>query len=239
MTAVQKSGSAKSVESSSQIDRDSISVTPDEGRVLELLGLGGRIALARQKKGWTQKELSERLGKSRGTVIQYEQGGIEPPLRQILAMSKLLDVTPELLAFGRQGIRGLGQDTADVASLPEVTVVGADETISGAYGLPGGLLADLGIDRDRAKIFVLGHAASAFGLAAGDRIFVNLDTRLDEEDALYALRTRRGVDVVRVLPRLSRRDETVMVSDGTGETRSYEQDELEVLGRIVGAIRAA
>jgi transcriptional regulator with XRE-family HTH domain len=213
-------------------------LVPDEARVLATLGLGGRIALARQNKGWTQKELSERLGKSRGTVIQYEQGRIEPPLRQIEAMAQLLHVAPELLAFGRQGIAGLSGDTADVASVPEVKVMESEESVTGAYGLPDTLVTDLGIDPARAKIFVLQHAASAFGLAAGDRIIVNTGAKLDQEDALYALHTRRGLDVVRLLPNLSTRDEAVKINDGSGETRSYEQDELNVLGHVVGSIRA-
>lgn len=225
--------------SSSPGSDDPAFLAPDEGRVLDLLGVGGRIALARQNKGWTQKELSERLGKSRGTVIQYEQGRIEPPLRQIEAMARLLDVAPELLSFGRQGISGLSAKSAEVASVPEVRVADGEEIVSGGYGLAESLVADLGIEPARTKVFVLPHAASAFGLAVNDRIIVDTEAKLDREDSLYALRTRRGIDVIRLLPNLSTRDEAVKINDGSGETRSYEQAELDVLGRIVGTIRAA
>jgi transcriptional regulator with XRE-family HTH domain len=234
MTADPSNRANKDV-SAAAADPDVSFLVPDQERVLRMVGIGGRIALARQNKGWTQKELSERLGKSRGTIVQYEQGRIEPPIRQIEAMAELLDVAPELLAFGRQGITGLSEKTADVAPVLEVRA----GVVIGAYGLPERLVSDFGIDPDGATVFVLEHAASAFGLAAGDRIIVNNGTQLDREDALYALRTRRGVDVVRLLPNLSTHDEAVKINDGSGETRSYEQDELDVLGRIVGSIRAA
>src|SRR5260221_74946 len=63
------------------------------GRPLTL-ELGQRIAAARSAKDWTQAELAEKLGKSRGTVVQYEQGNIEPPIRQIQQLADLLDVAP-------------------------------------------------------------------------------------------------------------------------------------------------
>ena len=209
-------------------------------RVLEALGLGGRIALARQKKGWTQKELSEQLGKSRGTIVQYEQGRIEPPLRQIEAMAKLLDVAPELLAFGRQGITGLSENAAEVAPVPEITVVASEEFVSGAYGLPESLVSDFGIDPRRSQgVSCSTTPLRRLGWPLAIASSSTTARSLDQEDALYALRTRRGVDVVRLLPNLSSRDEAVKINDGSGETRSYEQDELDVLGRIVGSIRAA
>ena len=213
----------------------------NEGRSQRLGEVGTRIALARQNRGWTQSELGTRVGKSRGTINLYEQGKVEPPLGQIDALAKVLEVSPELLAFGRQGITGLPQSTADVVSVPEASFgeLEGEESLSGAYGLTEALVSDLGIARDRARIVKLAHAAPAFGLAAGDRIIVNLGNRLDEEDQLYVLRTRRGLEVVRLVPNLSTREGAVKINDGRGETHSYERRDLEVLGRVVGSIRAA
>jgi transcriptional regulator with XRE-family HTH domain len=219
-------------------DPDKNDLAPDTQRVLRILGVGGRIALARQNKGWTQRELSERLGKSRGTIVQYEQGRIEPPLRQIETIANLLEVAPELLAFGRQGIEGLGSSAAELAAIPEVEFVDGKEGVIGACGLSPSLIQALGADRYRAKAVVLGHAVPAFGFAAGDRLIVNSATGFDQEDKLYALRTRRGVDIVRLVPSLSSRDDAVKINDGSGQTHSYERGELDVMGRVVGSIRA-
>lgn len=211
---------------------------PDEGRVLAIAGLGGRIALARERKGLTQRELSERLGKSRGTIVQYEQGRIEPPLRQVEALAEILEVSPEMLAFGRQAIAGLTASDAKVHSIPEMVLESDKVVASGAYGLPESLVGDFGIDPDLALVFPLDHAAPAFGLAARDRVIVKAGEELEKEGQLYALRTPRGLRIVRLLPSLSAQAEAVKLNDGNGETHSYERDKLEVLGRVVGSIRA-
>lgn len=203
----------------------------------DVAGVGSRIAAARQRKGWTQRELSEQLGKSRGTIVQYEQGKIEPPLKQIEFMAKLLEVAPEQLAFGRQGITGLTAASAEVTSVPELKLEADKELTSGAYGLPQSLIDDLGIVGSDAKILVLSHAAPAFGFAAGDRVIVNPADSLQQEDFLYALRTPRGVDVVRLLPNFSDGDKAIRINDGRGETHSYKRGALNVIGLVVASIQ--
>lgn len=70
---------------------------PDKG----LIDVGKRIALARKKKRKiNQKQLSEELGKSRGTIVQYELGMISPPLAMIQKLAEVLREQPEWLAFG-------------------------------------------------------------------------------------------------------------------------------------------
>src|SRR3954453_14499887 len=80
-----------------------IDLRPDPERSLQVLTLGERIAIARHERGLTQKQLSERVGKSRATIVQYEQGRLQPPLDQIKIIARELDVAPELIAFGLLG----------------------------------------------------------------------------------------------------------------------------------------
>lgn len=40
--------------------------------------LGKRIATARKLKGWTQEQLADALGMTKGSVRNWETGGIEP-----------------------------------------------------------------------------------------------------------------------------------------------------------------
>lgn len=206
-------------------------------RTQRLVDVGARIAAARQRAGWTQLQLSRHMGKSRGTIVQYEQGRIEPPLGQVEAIASALDVSPEFLAFGRQGISGFGEAAEPVVSVAEIEYADGEGRVTGAYGLTESLASDRGIDREKAKVVVLPHPAPAFGLAARDRVIVNPTDALEEEDKLYLLRTRRGVDVIKLLPNLSARDDVVKVHDSSGETHSYERRELQVLGRIVATIR--
>ena len=206
--------------------------------VLRTLTLGQRLALARQQKGLTQKEMSELVGKSRATVVQYEQGRLQPPVQQIETMARVLDVPPEMIAFGRQGLTGLNNDSAGVTSLPEVQLEGGGETVSGGHGLSSDLVQHLGIEPGNARIYMLAEAAPAFGLSKGDRIIVNPESELAQERRLYALETRSGVAVAQLLPRLSTSSSRVNLNSGYGETTSYEPAELKVLGVIVGSIQA-
>lgn len=45
---------------------------------------------ARKKKGWTQKQLAERLNVTDGYVCQWESGRLVPALRLILSTAKIL-----------------------------------------------------------------------------------------------------------------------------------------------------
>jgi transcriptional regulator with XRE-family HTH domain len=213
-------------------------LVPGPDRVLSALTLGQRLALARQRQGWTQKELSERVGKSRATVIQYEQGRLQPPVQQIETMAKVLDVPPEMIAFGRQGLTGLDSDSAGVTSLLEVEIDDKGETVRGGHGLASSLIEHLGVDREHARIYVLASAAPSFGMAKGDRIIVNATTELTQEHRLYALGTRSGVAVARLHARLSTSSSRVNLNSGYGETASYDPGELTVLGLVVGSIQA-
>jgi transcriptional regulator with XRE-family HTH domain len=211
----------------------------DVERVLRTLSLGGRIALARQRLGLTQQQLSERVGKSRATVVQYELGRLQPSLHQLEVIAQALEVAPELIAFGRQGITGLTQDTAHVTSLPEVELTADEERVVGGIGLSERLVDQLKISQGSARVYVLDRAAPAFGLSAGDRIVVNEQQELGELRRLYAFRTRQGVEVARLVPGLSMSGEGVKLNGSSGESHSYERGELNVIGLVVGAIVAA
>lgn len=210
----------------------------DLDRVLPTMTLGNRLAFARARAGWTQRELSERVGKSRATIVQYEQDNLLPPIHQIERMAKELDVAPEFIAFGRQGLTGLTASSAHVISLPEIEMGPDGGQVIGGYALPQTLVEDLGIAGEGAGVYKLNNAAQAFGYEAGDRIIVNPDDTLSQEHQLYALKTRRGIEIVRIVPNLSTRSDAVKLNDGMGESHSYERDELTVLGRIVGSLRS-
>lgn len=211
---------------------------PDTDRILRIMELGQRLASVRQKRGLTQKQFSELVGKSRATIVQYEQGRLHPPIQQIETMAKVLDVPPELIAFGRLGLNGLNSESADVTSLPEVELTDGKETIGGGHGLGHKLVAHLGVEPDTSRIYVLANAAPAFGFAKGDRVIVNQQTDLVHDHRLYAFRTRSGVAVARLLARLSTSSSRVNLNGGDGGTTSHEPAELDVLGVIVGAIQA-
>lgn len=55
--------------------------------------IGIRIQEARKVKGWTQKELAEKLGLATGTVQQYELGKRSPSIETLKKIAELLNVS--------------------------------------------------------------------------------------------------------------------------------------------------
>lgn len=69
--------------------------------------LGKRLAQIRKRRNLIQAGLAKKLGVSRGTVVQYEQGMISPPLQMIHRLADVLDESPEYIAFGVRDARKL------------------------------------------------------------------------------------------------------------------------------------
>ncbi len=63
--------------------------------------VGARIAIRRQKLGWTQYDLAERLGLSRTAVSHFECGRRQPDLDTLNQLADVLGVTMDYL-FGRE-----------------------------------------------------------------------------------------------------------------------------------------
>lgn len=63
--------------------------------------LGRRIAMSRKIANLTQQQLADRLCISRAAVGQWETDATTPAVDTILAVSRVIGVSPEWLAFGR------------------------------------------------------------------------------------------------------------------------------------------
>jgi transcriptional regulator with XRE-family HTH domain len=62
--------------------------------------LGQRIAQHRNRRGWTQEQLAERLAASRTAVSQFEAGLALPSERTIVLLAGLFHVEPQSLVEG-------------------------------------------------------------------------------------------------------------------------------------------
>lgn len=51
----------------------------------------------RKEKGWTQRELAERLGVRSSTITQYETGVRKPDIVTLKKLAKILDCTTDQL----------------------------------------------------------------------------------------------------------------------------------------------
>lgn len=54
--------------------------------------IGKRIAQLRKKRGWTQKDLAEETGLSRGYISTIEEGGIHPSVKTLALIAGALGV---------------------------------------------------------------------------------------------------------------------------------------------------
>lgn len=61
------------------------------------MSIGERIKQARKRKGFTQKELADKVGINKNTICGYEAGHREPDALKINALSKALGVTGDWL----------------------------------------------------------------------------------------------------------------------------------------------
>lgn len=63
-------------------------------------GLGQRIKQLRKDKGWTQKELANRIGTSPAQLNKYESGHNTPPLDKLILFAEVLTTTADYLITG-------------------------------------------------------------------------------------------------------------------------------------------
>ena len=64
---------------------------------MDRMDVAKKIAEVRLEKGYTQKEVADKIGKSETTVGNYETGKIDIPLSAMLDIAEALDIEPAVL----------------------------------------------------------------------------------------------------------------------------------------------
>jgi len=62
--------------------------------------LGQRIKQLRKQKGWTQKELANRIEASHAQLNKYESGQNTPPIDRLILLAEVLDTSVDYLVGG-------------------------------------------------------------------------------------------------------------------------------------------
>ena len=81
--------------------------TPVEGGVADRKDLGDRLRESRKRRGWTQREASERVEISKESIEGYENGRERPPFERIVKMAKVYGVSLDYLAGSTGDYSGL------------------------------------------------------------------------------------------------------------------------------------
>jgi transcriptional regulator with XRE-family HTH domain len=207
--------------------------------LIDLSTMGGRITWARIRKELRQEDVADRLGKSRATVVQYEKNNIMPPIPEVQRLADTLDVSPEFLAFGRQGVDAMRNGKADtVVTLSQMTMGGKRLFESGEVALPRAFFRDKDINVERTKMFVLDHDEGEFDFYKGDNLIVDLSAKdiTDTSRDLFLVQIDGvGSPVVFKRDSLTHTGKAKLV-DGKGKAHMYVIDDLKVIGAVNGAL---
>ena len=210
--------------------------TPGMEETIDLGTVGGRIAWARIRKNMTQNQLAKVLHRARPTVVQYEGDKIEPPLTVLNELSKVLGVSPEFLAFQRQGVAVAANAATEIVTMPEITVGKDGAYNSSAFAFPKRMLDTFGISKD-CKVYVLQQNAPAFHFQSGTRLFVdtNITSPVTSYD-LYLVRTEAGIEIIRREPIFGSDSEAAFIV-ASGQRIVVDTSTLNFVGAIVGVIQ--
>lgn len=198
--------------------------------------VGERIKWARERKDITQKELARLAGKSRASVVQYEQNKIAAPLEVIETLAEKLDVSPEFLAFGRSGISGVKNAEEEVEILEELTDGGSKLIVTGGWAVPRSMFSDYDHRRKTLKAVCIGNDEPNFNISRGDRVVIDTQATVSK-DGLYVVQTPFGARVVRVSIGFSSNSGLRITSGTDGGEESVDPKSLDLVGMIVGVFR--
>ena len=74
---------------------------------MERIVIPAMLTLARESRGWSQKELADKLGIAQATVSKYENGMLQVPEQEALRIARSMNFTVDLL-YQQEQVYGLG-----------------------------------------------------------------------------------------------------------------------------------
>lgn len=216
--------------------RKSVSVSLPTTQVTLAESVGERIKWARERKDITQKELARLSGKSRASVVQYEQNKIAAPLDVIATLAEKLDVAPEYLAFGRSGISGIRNAEEEIQVLEELSSTNSgNQVLTGGWAIPRSMFEDYDGPRRSIKVALLGIDEPKFDMKRGDRVVIDTSAVVNK-DGLYLVKTPFGFRIVHVSVGFSTKTE-IRASTGSGEQQTLYPSDLDLVGHVIGVFR--
>lgn len=203
-----------------------LAVLTADGRLGDRENVGLRIKAARLRAHMKQGDLAERIGKSRGTILQYEAGSISPPLSVIECISDVLNVDPTYLTHASKMMVG-----------PVVQLNNEyPEIINDSISLPTPIREIIGHIIDL-KILTVDNSAPQFGIEPGDAVLVDGSfTRAHANGQLYAVMNDNDVALIRseAIPITTAGE--LHITSGTGAS-FRSTGPVETLGLVVGSLR--
>lgn len=202
---------------------------------LDLTTFAGRLTALRLGESLTQSDVGGHIDRTRQMINRYESGQSLPDLEIVQKIAKLFGVSASYLAFGEHAVKATkGPQPGLAVNVDEVTLAKSGRRITGSYLLPKGLVESLVENVRSLRVFVLDHDAKIFGMAAGDRLFVDTSIeRLNIKHNIYALEIGGELQVVEYVPSNGKK-----ITYRTPDNRVVEADEksIKVLGSVVSRL---
>lgn len=195
--------------------------------------IGERIKWARERKDMTQKELGRLAGKSRASIVQYENGNITAPIDVIIALAKALFVAPEYLAFGRSGVPGVKNAEEEIQTLTELSESGSTMIPTGGWAVPRDMFGDFG---GKLRVVKLKVNEPDLDLKHYDRLVLDMSDKF-RRDGCYMVGGPYGHRVVRLSSGMTMGNTLRMTSGYDGSYVTVPVDDIIIIGLVVGIFR--
>jgi transcriptional regulator with XRE-family HTH domain len=205
-----------------------------------------RLSQAREAIRYSQAQLGEAVGAAQSTVATWERGKNEPDLSTIRRIAKVVNKTPEWLAFA------VGADIAgDMVAVPEIDV----RASAGPGGLLEALHGDAAAIRSR-YMFPRPEFRAVFGadpegvqvlevigdsmlrtLNPGEKVFVNVSDTIPSPPGIFVVWDGLGLVLKRVEFVPHSDPASVMISSDNQRYKPYERvlGEAYIQGRVIGS----
>lgn len=200
--------------------------------------LGERIREAREAKDITQQAIGNHLKISRSAIAQWESNTTSPSLPTLVELSRLIDSTPEYLAFGiKDGVRTVYR-APENSGLHTVDVVAFDkpeeERKVGSFAVDDGYLRELSEDNDVASLrgFIVPANNLVEGMKRGDRVVVDTSIQQPRQAAVYLYWNGFGASLAQMAPTMGEDGPVVRLTEG-GQTSTTGLNKVKILGRVV------
>jgi transcriptional regulator with XRE-family HTH domain len=207
--------------------------------------VGSRIKEARERQQLTQRDLANVLGLSRAAVAQWESDTTSPSIQTIAKTAKLLETSPQWLAFGISVEPEVTYKMPEgSAPLKEVTFGDRPTEMHGSrsWSVPADYLkVELNCQSIDGLIIWRVESPNMEPLyECGDKVIIDLNARKPTPSGTFLMWDGIGpsLNMVAVVPSATGTKPVARVSStGGGDGYEVPADKLQIVGRVRGLLK--
>jgi len=206
--------------------------------------VGERLRETREAKQMTQGDVAKLLGLSRAAVTQWETDTTSPSVHKLAEIAKLLETTPQWLAYG------VGKEP-EVIYKPAAGSVSLKEIVFGEkvdersevrdWNIPTDYLKSELRAQDSGSLFIWRVEGSNMEplYEYGDKVIVDAGAKRPSPSGVFLIWDGVGPSLhnVNVVPISGKPVARVSSTDGKTDQYEVPADKLQVIGRVRGLIK--